>query len=85
MSMLLGIFATLLAWGGAAAWVLTGGDKLRSDLKRNGRPGATGRLISATAGSRPVPSLNFGEAREAAPSSPLRWPLIKRFVTSLNC
>jgi hypothetical protein len=46
---------------------------------------ATGRLISATAGSRPVPSLNFGEAREAAPSSPLRWPLIKRFVTSLNC
>ena len=39
MSMLLDIFAKLLAWGGAAAWVLTGGDKLRSDLKRNGRPG----------------------------------------------
>ena len=28
------------------------------------------RLISATAGSRPVPSLNFDEACEAAPSSP---------------
>jgi hypothetical protein len=30
---------------------------------------ATGRLISATAGSRPVPSLNFGEVCEAALSS----------------
>jgi hypothetical protein len=29
----------------------------------------TERLISATAGSRPVPSLNFDEACEAAPSS----------------
>jgi hypothetical protein len=29
----------------------------------------TERLISATAGSRPVPSLNFSEAGEAAPSS----------------
>jgi hypothetical protein len=43
---------------------------------------ATERLISATAGSRPVPSLNFGEAVKIARSS---LPLIKRFVTLLNC
>ena len=29
MSMFLDIFAALLAWGAAAAWVLTGGDKFR--------------------------------------------------------
>jgi len=31
MSMFLDIFAALLAWGAAAAWVLTGGDKLPPD------------------------------------------------------
>jgi len=41
----------------------------------------TERLISATAGSRPVPSLNFGEVFEAALSS---RPLIRRFVVRLT-
>jgi hypothetical protein len=31
MSMFFDIFAALLAWGAAAAWVLTGGDKLPPD------------------------------------------------------
>jgi hypothetical protein len=31
MSMFLDIIAALLAWGVAAAWVLTGGDKLQPD------------------------------------------------------
>jgi len=31
MSMFLDIFAALLAWGAAAVWVLTGGDKLTTD------------------------------------------------------
>ena len=31
MSMFLDILAALLAWGAAAAWVLTGGDKLPPD------------------------------------------------------
>ena len=31
MSMFIDIFAALLAWGAAAAWVLTGGDKLPPD------------------------------------------------------
>jgi hypothetical protein len=41
----------------------------------------TERLISATAGSRPVPSLNFSEVFEAALSS---RPLIRRFVVPLD-
>jgi hypothetical protein len=41
----------------------------RRKKKRAVRAGAE-RLISATAGWGPVPSLNFGEVREAAPSSP---------------
>jgi hypothetical protein len=32
MSMFLDIVAALLAWGMAAAWVLTGGEKLPPDL-----------------------------------------------------
>jgi hypothetical protein len=31
MSMFIDVFAVLLAWGTAAAWVLTGGDKLPPD------------------------------------------------------
>jgi hypothetical protein len=34
MSMFLDIFAALLAWGAAAAWVLTGGDKFPPDWGR---------------------------------------------------
>jgi hypothetical protein len=37
--------------------------------RRKSRSGGTERLVSATAGSQPAPSLNFGEAGEAAPSS----------------
>jgi len=40
----------------------------------------TERLISATAGSRPVPSLNFGEACEAAPSSLTSHQAVRRAV-----
>jgi hypothetical protein len=40
-----------------------------TDQRERAVRAGTGRLISATAGSRPVPSLNFGEAGEAAPSS----------------
>jgi hypothetical protein len=32
MSMFLDIFAALLAWGAAVAWVLTGRGELRSEL-----------------------------------------------------
>jgi hypothetical protein len=36
-----------------------------SSIKEKAVRASTERLISATAGSRPVPSLNFGEVREA--------------------
>jgi hypothetical protein len=45
---------------------------------------ATGRLISATAGSRPVPSLNFGEAREAALSSLTSHQAVRYAAQLLN-
>lgn len=42
---------------------------LKIERKERAVRAATERLISATAGSRPVPSLNFDEACEAALSS----------------
>jgi len=44
----------------------------------------TERLISATAGSRPVPSLNFGEACEAAPSSLTSHQAVRQAAQLLN-
>jgi hypothetical protein len=40
MPMFLDIFAALLAWGAAAAWVLTGRGKLPPDLDRLRTDGA---------------------------------------------
>jgi hypothetical protein len=48
----------------ASPWIV-----VVSLTKEESRPGGHRTALSATAGSRPVPSLNFGEIGEAAPSS----------------
>ena len=46
MSMFLDIFAALLAWGAAAAWVLTGGDKLPPDWITYGQAAQTAQGLT---------------------------------------
>jgi hypothetical protein len=59
-------------------------DMLGLIRKETAARAATGRLISATAGSRPVPSLNFGEVREAALSSLTSYQAVRYAAQLLN-
>jgi hypothetical protein len=59
-------------------------DMLGLIRKETAARAATGRLISATAGSRPVPSLNFGEVREAALSSLTSHQAVRYAAQLLN-